>query len=111
MQAADNIAKRLYQRAQHNRDAITASKAKNIEAAIYETLLTNERDAFDVADDIPTNLTTGTAILLIRAAVIGNREAVLQIVLNELSEAVKRVADYRAIAEVEAMKEEDFLPG
>lgn len=75
--------------------------AKSIEQALYASLLTNERDAFDVCDDIPGNISTENVIKLTRAFLRKDLNAMAQIFGAELDEAVKRIAEQRAIKHVE----------
>lgn len=75
--------------------------AKSIEQDLYASLLTNEKDAFDVCDDIPGNMTTEQVIKLTRAFLRNDLGAMAAIFGAELDEAVKRIAEQRAIQHVE----------
>lgn len=78
-----------------------AAVAKDEEKALYASLLTNERNAFDVCDDIPGNISTEQVIKLTRAFLRKDLDAMAQIFGAELDDAVKRIAEQRAIKHVE----------
>lgn len=75
--------------------------AQSIEQDLYASLLTNEKDAFDVCDDIPGNVSTEKMILLTRAFLRKDLTAMAAIYGAELDAAVKRIAESRAIKHVE----------
>lgn len=80
--------------------------AANEEQALYASLLTNEKDAFDVCDDIPGNVSTETMILLTRAFLRKDLTAMATVFGAELDAAVKRIAESRAIKHVEEHESE-----
>lgn len=109
-------AERLYQRqfsSEASRQERIGQIAHNIEQGIATRLLTDDAEAIEIAGDMLGWMESETMMQIIRCALRGDAKSMLAIrmrVLSEMSEQVKRTAEYRAIEQVEAMTPADFLP-
>lgn len=109
-----SIAKKLFERAFHSegdRQRLIQQKARKYERDITSALLTNESEAMEIAGDILGFIEPETMVHIMRCALRGDlsgANVARQLIACEIDESVKRVAEHRAVRDVEAMTPEDF---
>jgi hypothetical protein len=111
---AQLVAERLFRKAFHSADdrqALIDTRAKSIAEGLQLTVLTNDSDALEVADGILCRLADEAMADQIRAALLGDGERLIGLVLKEYNAAAQRIAEERAEVIVDAMTPEDFGPG
>ena len=116
MEAAAQIAERLFQRAFHSeadRQDLIAKKARGIEQSIYASLMKDNAEALEIAGCVIGFMEDETMAHMLRCTLTGDisgANVTRQLLMIEIDAAVRRTAELRAIREVEAMTPEDFQP-
>ena len=105
------IAQKLYNRdfsSEAARQELINKKAEKIAQGITANLLTNDSDAIEVGEEMLGHVDDEQMSRIVRCALRADMANLRLEVLAVMMKAVDRIADYRAIAAVEAMTPEDF---
>lgn len=109
-----SIAERLYKRHLHSeqdRQEEIQRRAARIEQHLVSVFMKSDSEALEIAGDILGFMEPEVMMHILRCNIRGGAAGLAvsrQFSLNEFNESVKRIAEHRAIKEVEALTPEDF---
>lgn len=107
-----SAAQHIYNRARHSNQDVkdeVGKKADKIAQDITARLLTNDSEAIEVGEEMLGHVGDEQMARIVRFALRSDMANLRLEVLALMMKAVDRIAEYRAIAEVDAMTPEEFL--